>query len=379
MRSITRRQLLALAGGVVASQLIPTTSYAAEEEEKVLVTEQVALEIGTRFFQGVSGLSGIVASSAFPIFNTAGEGVAFLVEAELDQSPYGYAIFNPEANLGVAEFSIGDQSISPRRRYENGAIQERSASSESVLLQFDSLTYGEYDPSSSLVFDNYGNVHEMTLSWAERPSTRSENPTQWEDANVLLDVVDVYKDYNIAESRILSGYVTPDDMMVMASSKKYGCGVSAGYCESSYYVPMGNLGDDYNELWDCLKATVYEVENGISKGSVLVKNQGPGVVEFCARRGKSLSYQLVPSADWTLYRNCINGGNMVHFAGQLGSNASSAHGMAVMGHMTLTNKNDILDFMHALVVYDGWHPGVRILNHNTSHYGWHYGIFFSQG
>lgn len=384
MKEISRRGFIGLSAAAIASQFIPRAAFADQSYEpssnSIRVTEDVALEMGERFFASIEPDASITAANALPIFDSSGTGTAFLVHAIRNGSPYGYVIFDPKANLCISEFSIGEGNPSP---YQVIAEKQSSARSLDIdnsacpLIQFDQLTYGMFR-EGSLVLNNQPSADAEPALINDGIDDRTVNPDLgWNDTNVLLDLAEVYRDYNIAEVNSLSGFTTLDDLYIMAATNHYACGVSAAYCTCSYYVTMGDLADDYLELWDLCNTVERGYSGSVILGGTVPGDEGPGVVNFCAARGISLSQSYEQNADWTRYRSCINGGNMAIFSAALNGVPDSGHAMAVSGHMTLTDKTDILNFIHALMVYDGWGPGVRILNHNTAHYSRHAGIFFS--
>lgn len=384
MANINRRDFLALLAGVAASQVIPSFAFGDErddaEGEKILVTESVALAMGKRFFDAIAPAEELTMADAHPIFDKNGKGTAFIVHAISGDESYGYVIFDSKENLGISEFSFGTGTPSPYQSASNSLSSSRSLGRPGTLHQADPLTYCVLSDDLSTCCDNYGRMGSPSSMGIVLPSesvSRSPKPDQWTDANVLLDLAEVYRSYNISDANSVSGYTTITQSSVESVACKYACAVSAMRCVASYYVTVGDLVSEYNELWNSSDTQVVNTSGCVSYGSTLTVDIGPALAGFCAARGRNLNYSYEADADWLRYYDCINSGNMAIFSAELAARPGSGHSMAVAGHMTLSNKNDILDFMHALMVNDGWSDGLRILNHNVSHYSWHDGVFLS--
>lgn len=390
---MNRREFIALLAGSIASCMIPRMAFAdsdpnssiKQNDDPVHITESIAYLMSERFFSALKPSGSFFASSAIPFFDSTGAATGFIVHISNDDSPYGYVIFDSKCPFGIAEFAYGDNAaLSP---WENTAIQiSRSTytSADTTFFQIDPLTYARFDNNTGKGFNNYGESIESSSYGIDLYKTgidaRSSTPDQWTDSNVFLNAAEVYRNYNIAAANSVSGYSAYSETYVEQITNRYACAVSAMLTTCSYYGATGgqnNLYNDYLSLWNLSGTNVDHTSNGITYGSTPTRNIGQASKSFCSQNGKNISYSYSDSADWAKYKSCTDSRNMSIFSAELAGNSNSGHSMAVTGYMTIVNKDNVLDFMNTLMVCDGWSTGNRILNHNTGHYTWHNGTFFS--
>lgn len=390
---MNRREFIALVAGSLASFMFPSFAFGIEndntttknETDSVHINESIAFLMGENFFSGLEPGNTFNATSALPFLNPDGTFTGFIVHVNKDKTPYGYVIFDSRCPFGISEFSYGDNAApSPWENITTQSLKSNQTSINTPLFQLDRLTYARFNRSTGKGLNNYGeeiiasicNIDTYNLN----KSARISSPDSWNDSNVLLDFATVYRDYNVSTANAVSGYTTYSESYVEQATQRYACAVSAMITICSYYGATGgksNLKNDYYSLWSLSDTDTTRVSGGITYGTTLTNNIGSAVKTFCAQKGKNISSSFVNSADWSRYKTCIDSGDMAIFSAELKANSSSGHSMAVSGYMTIVNKSDVLDFMNTLMVCDGWSTGNRILNHNSSHYSWHNGVFFS--
>lgn len=336
------------------------------------------------FFSAIEPSKEIKAVSATPpMFDPSGEATGFIVHVDADGSSYGYVIFDSSEKFGIAEYSYGEHAAqSPLQSAVENAPVLFSGSLEKLFYRIDPFTYGCVDPMTDTCVTNYGEEFDastrgLSLSLGTGYSSK---PSVWEDANVLLDLAMVYRNYNVAAVNSISGYTSFPEATVVQKTGTYACAVSAMLCVCSYYVSTGGLSglkSDYEYLWEASSTQVDRVSGGIVYGATPRDKSGAGVASYCSARGKTVSSSFVDAAGWSRYKSCIDSKQMAIFSAALAGDPSLGHAMTVVGYMTVVDKSDVTSFMNTLMVFDGWRSGLRILNHNASHYSRHDGTFFT--
>ena len=348
-------------------------------DEEVLVDEEIAIEMSSRFFDAVLPDKEIEVGEVVELFNADGEAVGFVAHAFEDGKQQGYVVFDKTEELGVAEFGLGEDAKSPYQLTKQNKVTSRSFS-EDVFYRTGYSEYVTIDAASGLGRDVAGNSTSQKVANVATPADKRENdrspkPEGWND--LFMSLVNVYRDYSITAVNAVSGATAYAESTVEAQTGKYACAVSAALTVCTYYVKTGglsSLASDYNELWSLMNATVDKVENGITYGSTKKGAAGPAVKTFCAKRGKTIGYNFYLNDSWNLYKNAIDSGNMAITRGNCND---SGHAMAVVGYLQLTDKTDYSIKLNTLMVYDGWYTEQRVLNYGSPYYENKASIIFS--
>lgn len=388
---MNRREFIAFLASVIAAAGMPRVALADDGDDGahvvaddgvVSVSKSVAMEMGESFFNGIMPDTGVSIVDPVPYFDTDGKAVGFIVHALRRGQSYGYVVFDSREPFGIAEFSCGaDAAQSPWECISSATAFSLDAESGSKLYQLDQLTYGSFDANTGEGVNNYGQAEKAgTYGISPGMSTCSSTPTEWENSNVMLDAAVVYRNYNVSAANSVSGYSTFAESVVEEATHHYACSVSAMLTVCSYYVQTGGLSglkEDHLYLWDKSGTSTYKTSGGVQYGETAGSKIAGAVASYCAKKDKTVKGSQTPLDNWSRYRSCTDSGNVSIFDAELAGNSSSAHSMAVLGYMSVVNKSDALDYMNTLMVFDGWHSGIRILNHNTGHYSWHSGVFFA--
>lgn len=377
-----RRMLFALLFGIVLSISIGLPAYAGEVDGKTRVDEDTALEMGERFFSGIVPNIQIESEKAIPFYGRNGAPSGFIVHISSLGIPFGYVVFDSEVEFGIAEFSFGEESAaSPYASITESFPNSRSVT-EKRLYKIDQFTYCLLDVETGEGLTNDGNAvnaTEVGITNSSMASPLSNKPTEWSE--VFMETADVYRDYDIRSVNSVSGYSSYSELQIEAGTKHYACAVSAMLTVCSFYVAtdgLSGLQSDYMELWERSSTSTNRVEsNGITYGGTHTSNIGPAILDFCSARGNLITASGEYNASWTLFKSCIDSGNMAIFSAVLSGADGTGHAMATPGYIKLTDKNDAFSVVNALMVCDGWNVGVRFMTYDLSLYKDPHGWFFS--
>lgn len=389
-----RRRFISLIAGSLAAVALPINFAFADDtgvpanqnnsdSNKISISESYALEMGVSFFQGICPDKNITAKDAIPIFSPDGTARSFIVHVSSNNEDFGYVIFDDESPLGIAEFAYGEDAAKSPWQMTQTTMTGRSASRQGMLYKIDTLTYCSVVPNSDKATTNYGEKIDISEYGISTPTESSRSlPGEWDDDGVFLDAADVYRNYIITSANAVSGYVMYDDGYLINITGKYACAVTAMLTVCSYYYNTGGLSNaksDFEYLWNASGTSGDGGSGGygFEQGSTPRQNNGPAVKSFLARYGVIVNYNYVDGASWSLYKNCIDSGNMAIFGAALAGNRNSGHAMAVSGYITISDADDITNSMNTITVFDGWAVGNRILNFNPSNFYRHEGTFFS--
>lgn len=377
-----RRMLFALLFGIVLSISIGLPAYANETDGKIRVDEKTALEMGERFFSGIAPDVQIEPEEAIPFYSENGAPSGFIVHVSSLGKPFGYVVFDSKAEFGIAEFSFGEESAASPYASITESFPSSRTVNEKRLYKIDQFTYCLLDAETGEGFTNNGNTAnavEMGIADSSMVSPLSSKPTEWSD--VFMETADVYRDYDIRSVNSVSGYSNYSELQIEAGTKHYACAVSAMLTVCSFYVTtdgLSGLQNDYMELWERSNTSINRVEsNGITYGGTSTSNIGPAVLGFCSARSNPITASGEYNANWTLFKNCIDSGNMAIFSAVLSGADGTGHAMATPGYIKLTDKNDAFSVVNALMVCDGWNVGVRFMTYDLSLYENPHGWFFS--
>ena len=374
-----KKQILAAVLVAITVSLAAVVPAFADEE--MLVDEEVAIEMGERFFDAVLPDKEIEVGEIVELFNADGETVGFVAHAFEGAKQQGYVVFDKTEELGVAEFAIDQEAPSPYQRAVDNKVTRRSLGYD-VLYRTSYTDYAVIDLASGVGFDNVGNPTSSDILKTRMPDEggrgvwRSSKPSGWDD--LMMPLATVYRDYKVVSVNAVGGATAISEATVEAETGRYCCAVSAMLTLCSYYVNTGGLADlenDYNRLWELSETTVDHVgSNGISYGNTKYGNVGPAVRTYCSENGRNLSVTENRIDNWVYYKNAIDSGNMALTRGTCNG---GGHMMAVAGYMQLTDKNSPSKHLDTLMVYDGWGTAQRVLNYGSSYYEAKAGLTFS--
>lgn len=372
-----RRLLTAACIATVVSLAIAIPAFADEE---MLVDEEVAVEMGERFFSAVVPDEDVEIGSVVELYDSEGCTIGFVAHAFDAAGQIGYVVFDKNDEMGVAEFSIEREVRSPYQHATSDKITQRQLG-YNVLYRTSYTDYAVIDLASGVGFDNKGNLTSAKILGTSNPDgdekgvLRSSKPSSWDD--LMMPLATVYRDYNVVSVNAVGGATAISEATVEKETGRYACAVSAMLTICSYYVNtngMTGVAEDYNRLWNLSKTTVDHVSGGISYGTTKFDTVGPAVQSYCSEKGKSLRYSNNAIDSWGNYKSTIDSGNMALTRGTFNG---GGHMMAVAGYIRLTDKDSPTTQLDMLMVYDGWGTAQRVLNYSSSYYEARAGVTFS--
>lgn len=360
--------LLVLVGVLLTS---PITVCAEETDspsedsqtEMVIMDEDKAVLMAQQFVDSVSGENGITAQNPVKIYDTSDHAVGFSVSFYKDGNPYGYVIFDTLCTELLSQYSIGADIQSPYDYLVDGDISVMSADSEIRAYRVDIMTYGVAATNSQSIQLYDGE----TVPKSNDSITRSGGKSDWDDIFIPLDKL--YQNYNVTQTGHIEQFSAYSEDYVIAQTNRYACGISALMACADFYQ-VRNARDfkgDYLDLWEMTGS--YFLSGSSVYGSTPRQNLGAGFVEFCTSRGrKDVRFSFTPSPSYTLFKNCIEGGNVALFHATLDTeDGEEGHAMAVQGYAKLVNKNTSAS-CSTVMVADGWNSTVAYVNLNFSQY-----------
>lgn len=383
MRNLSRRKFMTLALSSLGTALVPKKILASEVSERVLFTEEMALEIADRFAAAVSGFSTLKAFSARKFYDETPRALGYIVDyVDDDLSPHGYIVLDTTDESLIAEFSFDEGVSGP---FASSEIEAVCSSTEEVplLVKTSPFTYAQCS-SDEIVVDCYGQEISNPLAGVSMPT--SVGDSNWSD----IFLGDAYNDsYEVKDFSVTGkGVCSYEKEKVINCTGSYACAVVAlmncatPYCRSSWPLSYSTQWVvNYREMWKLAKTTVYNTGNGVRYGSVKNGNIGPALVDFCSNRGVNLTYKTSPSPSFSQFKTTIERGDLSIFAcginvqGDRDGHAMTVHGCAVIKPVSGNSQN-----INVLLVADGWseneNTNAKYLNLAFSRYTDTFGIFF---
>ena len=341
---------------------IPVLAKEVPTNEKIKVTDEIAIQMAENFAKGAYTELSLSAANPIKLYESTGKAIGYIVNYYYNSTPYGYVIFDTTDSSLISEYSFGPNAKSP---YDIIASSTQSTYSlnNAPLIKTAPFTYGLVDESNGTLTNNYGETESIN------PSTYSINsdgkdPSSWSD--VFLEIQTIYENYNLVTTNHLDEFLAFSEDYIEDQTAHYACAISALYACAAYYGALNyaDVSGDYLGLWEATGTSVSSTSNGITYGITDVYNVGPGFVSFCADKGVTVSQNTVDNPSYRFFTNCIDGGNMaVVHCGIIDEDDSkrSGHSMAVQGYATIQSKSSG-NQLHTLMVFDGWNEYVRYLN-----------------
>jgi len=377
-----RKYLLGLLSLIVMMTIssIPVlaTNEDVQETELVEVTDEVAIEMANRFGEAVSSDIALTASNPIKFYDTSGQAIGFIVDYFYNDTPYGYVIFDNTDESLISEYAIAENAKNPYEIILEESDISPYARSGNKIYKTDPFAYCVPDSPAGAAINNYGEQVPLSIIEDSASTQRSgKKPGSWDD--VFLEIETVYEDYNMLSSNNLEEFHAVSEATVEAKTGRYACAISALYACGEIYGTANyyNLKNDYLSLWDYTSTTTTHEDRGISYGSTLIKNIGPGFVSFCSSKGIKVSQETTSNPDIAFFRIAIDVSNPAVFSCGIISKTGDrvGHSMAVQGYAQLQRKNSTSK-VNTLMVFDGWNEKLRFLNLNYGKYTDTAGIAF---
>ena len=345
--------------------IIPVSATELDTENQIQATDETVIQMAENFALAAAPGETLSAGNPQKFYSDEGQAIGYIVNYYKDSVPYGYVIFDSSEEDIISEYSIGEGSLNP---YEAALSKSEVAtldSSENTVCKLNPLTYAVVNSATGYGITNYGDSVEV----APPIDTRSSKPTNWQE--VFFDEAEIYEEYTHISSNNLPEFISVNDSIFINSTNRYACVVTAAYACATYLgaTNFTNVADEYLELWDLTNTRVDHIgeDDNVTYGITNVNDAGPGVVEFCQRRGLNVGFSHDSSASFNFFKTNIDAGyiGMVH-AWIIGNdNKESGHTMTVEGYASI-KSNSTGTVTNTLMVYDGWQSNVRFLNYNFS-------------
>jgi hypothetical protein len=358
-----RRTFLQMLGLAAAGCAIsPTLVFASEggkNADRMVLTSDGAVDMAQRFADDCYPGEGLLATNPIKLTEATGQPIGYICDYAKNGQPYGYLIVDVTAPMGIAEYSIGSDARSPyARAIQVGSDQVApfSLDDEPTALRLDPLTYGVVSQASGTMFLNDGT--EQTPP----PALYSA----WGDATI--GITDFYSNYTIALAGNLPTWISITQDRVIELTGHYACAVTAYYNIAGIYglIDTWQAGSDYMSIWD-YTGTVVDTSNtdpsAIWGTSNMAKSGDEGFKNYCASKGKSISYQRDPNPTFSQFVLAVNGKRPSILRAQ--SYGGAGHAVVVEGYFQASRKSDGASFS-VLQIADGWYSGVRYVNYNHS-------------
>lgn len=343
----------------------------ASESSMVTLTDDLVIEMAERFATSVNPDANLEATNPIKFYDESGQAIGYIVDYYENDIYSGYVVFDSTQEGIISEYTFDPNSKNPYQAVvdSNDTINmaARNAGNEK-LYKLSSFTYGILDYETSTYHTNYG--EEITVeSSTSTNASRSSGTTTW-DA-VLLDIAEVYENYNYVSSNNLPEFIAISEDTIEQETGRYACSVTAMYACAMYYgaYDYSNIVSDYVELWSRSSTSTIETKNGIIYGSTTRSNVGPAFQNYCASRGLYVTYSFYSTPTFSSFKTCIDNNNIaiVHCAINVledGTSTRSGHSMTVEGYTTLQGKTTG-NTIRTLMVFDGWNEYVRYLNFDS--------------
>lgn len=282
----------------------------------------------------------------------------------------------------ISEFFFSDESLSPYQVIARSMPQSYSTKSSVSLYRVDPFTYCVIDEDTGAGVDVSGRATTELDSGITNSlrNEKSNNTDGW--SHLFIDAATIYRDYDVTESGSKAGARDANaEFIIERNTGRFACLVSSGYCIASTYgctAGWDNMKNDYIELWDLTSTSQRQPSNGtpgIMYGQTSTLNGANGIKQYCAKRGKYLSYELPPIPSYEGYRDCINRGDMGVLCGDA-KGSGGGHAVAVAGYMTLVDKGNPFAFIRGLSIYNTWQSGFVVYNFNLVNFNSWSGIYF---
>lgn len=360
---------------LIATIGLSTPAYA--DDSQVLIDEEMALQMGERFFDDVVAADDLEARDAVQLFDKTGDAIGFVVHGYEGDTQMAYVVFDKNESMGIAEFGFGEDAESPVQMTTTKSIV-RTSLGRDVLYRLDYSNYATIDAASKSGYDCKGLRVSQDAMGLDSPSSdisRSSKPENWDD--LMMDIATVYRNYNVADVNAISGAQAFSEATVEAETSRYACAVSAMLTVCSYYVNTGglsSLASNYNELWSLSSTTIDHIAGGVTYGSTANGKMAPAVKDFCSKRGRTVGSNSILGDVFMPYKSTIDSGNIAISTGKCNG---SGHAMTVVGYLRLTDKDSPTKHFDSLMIYDGWHTEQRILAYESTYYTDKFGVSFS--
>lgn len=354
------------------------TSKAADvkDDGKILVTEQIAIDMAERFAKGAKPELDLSAGDPVKFYDTSGQAIGYIVSYYLNSEKYGYVIFDTTDESLISEYSFAKNAKAPNEIIKDTQKTLRNYT-DNRLFRIAPFTYG-YKVTDGNFINNYGEIQAIDVQNISDNKTRNaDKPGHWED--IMLDIADVYQNYQHVSGNTISEFVSFTEEEIEQKTGRYACAVSAlTACAGCYNIlNWGNIKSDYLSLWSLTGTTTSSTSGSIIYGSTEDSKIGPGFQKFAKNKGKTITYSSANNPSYSFFTNTIDRGDVGIFAARLKLNdgSLSGHAMAVQGYAKirkLSNGSTI----NTLMIYDGWYLDGRFLNINYAYYN-SFGVSFN--
>ena len=374
----SRRNFVKLLGlGSAAFVISPAQAFANNaNSDTVTFTQELAKDMAQRFADTNYADMNLSAASAVKYFDTDWNACGYIVDYTKNEIPFGYIILDASIENTIAEYSIGEEVISPFRNAVSSS-PSRSLDDESNYypIRISPIEYCAVNRYTGDTYTNNGLAATISIP-------KSKDPSTWND--VSIGVVDLYRNHTITASGQFEQWNVISESEIEAMTGRYACVVTACfYIACDFGLASKTDSDQYLRIWDYTGTTTDHISGGITYGTTNVTNGMSGFASYCSSRGKAISQRTTSSKpDFSEYVSSIEEGRHCLMHGWLwtldssGNYVESGHTMSVIGYARAINK-ETGDGLRVLQVLDGWYRTVRYINFDFTNYANFRGTFLS--
>lgn len=361
-----------------------STAFASEPEIPdgyIVFTEDMAKNAAEDFSEALNPEGRLSAGEPVRFYDLSNNAIGYTINYFKDGLPAGYVVFdNGDASL-VSQYSFNSGSMSPL-----DAATEYASNKPSLLsdLQDDQTKNYKVGPFSYAIVDE--NTGEGITSYGEEITVNSvtalsstPDSGSWQNPNIWVPYGSNPGNYSLGEGRNIGSAIAFPERDIENITGTYACVISALLPSVFYYGAPADIKTAYGALWNLTGTSVDHVSNGITYGTTLYANAGPGFKSYMSNyHGINVNYNYVTGPNYQFFKSMINGGNIGLFGANILVNGSyPGHGVSVQGYQTMLDKNKNV-LMETLVVFDGWYAGWANINLNYAGYTGTHGISFSR-
>lgn len=388
--NLSRRAFLAL-GTLAAGLAFPSTSFASEGKDSVLLTEDLALDVA-RGFANSTNLSedSVIPRIAMRLYDPQLGAIGYVIDYNKSSGEScGYVILDVTDESLISEFSFIDGSSNPVvsslpvvNTYSFDDLPDDSY----IAVKTEPFTYLGMDTETGELYGPRSYISSISENVSTSVLSSVPDSGSWQD---IFFGGDVRSEYDIVEEAYSSGaFYSFSEEYIEGETKRYACAVSAMLNCAPLYLPYGDffgLGIDhhYDTLWELSDTKPYDNPDGtpgVEYGSTVVDNIGPAFVEYCRGHNSTVYYTQTDSPSFSKFKSTVDSINCAIFSCGINIDGDRhGHSMSVQGYMRMKPKGvPAGSYLDVLCVADGWNEAIRYLNPNYANYTDTNGVFFSR-
>lgn len=334
-------------------------SSVSEDNEKILLTEEMALELADNY-ASLFTTKDVIPCNPIKYYNLSNQPIGYIVDYTYNGNSYGYIIFDSTLEGLIAEVSLPDEDNDSAKNFSESYPKSILGKNiDNKIYKLSPVDYGIKIGDNNEFITNYGDNIDIVESEIVPQSVPTHD---WDD--VFID-----ESYNSDQYYIASqGHIMNKEFLSYSQSyvenqtDRYACAITASMICATYYdcVDPTNFRGDYLRLWDLCNTHVYDERGGIQYGENAPADTVSGFLNFCSQKGKNITASTIWYPTLTFYRTCINRGDIGTVdCGINGENGRSGHCMAVEGYAQIVVNGNVLD---SVIVANGWDYDIHYLN-----------------